>query len=81
MQTAIFIDVSAVAESGTRHLRLREIRDSAIHVRHASNRLNSSAALVPPKPNEFDSAYSIGSGRLALRHVVEIAARRRAGRG
>ena len=28
--------------------------------------LNSSAALVPPKPNEFDSAYSIVSGRLTF---------------
>ena len=28
-----------------------------------SYRLNSSAALVPPKPNELESAYSIGSAR------------------
>src|SRR2546427_9078079 len=31
--------------------------------RHPSNRLKSSAALVPPKPNELDSAYSIAIGR------------------
>ena len=28
--------------------------------------LNSSAAFVPPKPNEFDSAYSIGIGRACV---------------
>ena len=29
-------------------------------------RLSTSVPFVPPKPNEFDSAYSIASGRAAL---------------
>jgi hypothetical protein len=30
---------------------------------YSAYRLNSSAAFVPPKPNEFDSAYSMAAGR------------------
>ncbi len=51
------------------------VAESGLGAGHASNFLNSSAALVPPKPNEFDSAYSIASGRLLVRHVVEVALR------
>src|SRR5688572_18189695 len=32
----------------------------------SENRLNSSAPFVPPKPNEFESAYSIFIGRLVF---------------
>ena len=43
-------------------------------VSHPSYFLNSSAALVPPKPNEFESAYgSHLHGAALVRHVVEIA--------
>ena len=31
-------------------------RVSGTVARHSSNRLNNSAPLVPPKPNEFDNA-------------------------
>jgi hypothetical protein len=32
----------------------------------SATRLNNSAALVPPKPNEFDKAYSIVIGRFTF---------------
>ena len=51
------------------------VRSAALQRCYRDQRLKSSAALVPPKPNELERAYSTSALRALVGHVIEIASR------